>query len=96
METFAQPVALTGGATQVVATGRGYLAGYTIRETAAGAATFRLWDNASAASGTILATISLAASAAVDVVYPMDIAFTNGVFLERVSGSTYEGSVRIG
>ena len=96
LSNVAQPVAMTGGATQAVLATRGFLVGYTIRETAGGAAVFRLWDNASAASGTLLAVISLAANEARDVMYTSEVFCANGVFLERVSGGTYEGSVRIG
>jgi hypothetical protein len=96
LSNVAQPVAVTGAATQAISATRGFLVGYTIRETAGTAAAFRLWDNASTASGTILAVFDVPANGSVDVMYTHEVFCSNGVVLERVSGTTYEGSVRIG
>jgi hypothetical protein len=87
-------VALTG-ADQVVRTGSAYLAGYTIRETAGAAAAVRIYDHESAASGVILAAVSLAADGSVDVMYPSSLRALRGVFVDVVSGAV-EGSIRIG
>jgi hypothetical protein len=83
------------GSDQIAVAGAGVLAGYTIRETAGAAAVVRIFDHESAASGTILAGISLAADQAVDVMYPRPVRAVRGVFVDVVSG-TVEGSVRIG
>lgn len=92
----AAAVALAGGASQVVKATPVKYVGYAIRELAGTTAVFRLWDNVSAASGTIVDVISLAAneSRSIALAYPVVVA--NGLFLERVSGTTYEGSIRIG
>lgn len=96
-QPYAVPVPLVVGASQIVrAAGPVVYLGYSIRETAGSAAVFRLWDNGSAASGTIVDMISLAANDAKAVMHPFGIWLVNGLFIERVSGTTYEGSVRLG
>lgn len=91
--THAQAKPFAAGA---LAVGVGVLAGYTLRETAGAVATVRLWDNASAASGTILATVALAANAsAVSIADSGGIWFNAGVFAQVVAG-TVEGSVFLG
>jgi hypothetical protein len=88
-------VALTGGATQVIATGPGVYCGLVVRDTGAGSV-FRIWDNASAASGTILDIIVMAASQTQTTFTSiLPCRYNNGIFVERVSGTTYEGSVRL-
>lgn len=71
--------------------------GFTVRETSGSAvATVRIWDNPSAASGTILDTIQLAAKESAREFYgPMGIEALTGIFIEVVAG-TVEGSVRHG
>lgn len=86
-------VALTG-ADQVVRDSHATYGGYTIRETAGAVATVRIYDNASAASGTLLATISLAANESRDVQHPVGIRADRGVYVDVVAGAV-EGSVRI-
>lgn len=76
-------------------TGRGAYRGFTIRETAAAAATVRLFDNASAASGGLLATISLASGGSREIIDGDGVWFDNGVFVEIVAG-TVEGSIFVG
>jgi hypothetical protein len=88
-------VALTGSATQVVRAGPAQYAGLSIRETAGSALVLRLWDNASAASGTLVEVITVAASGSATVALPDPIRCAAGLYLERVSGSTYEGSIRL-
>lgn len=72
-------------------------AGLCLHSTGAAAARVRLWDNASAASGTIIADVELTASGAdswVDYTLHPSVRAVNGIFAELVSG-TVEGSVRI-
>lgn len=90
-------VPLVAGATQIVAAaGPGMYKGIVVRETSAAALVLRIWDNASAASGTLLDIISVAANGVVSS-WPVDaLWFSNGVFIERVSGTNFEGSVRLG
>lgn len=88
----ANALALTG-ANQAVLVAPGYYAGVTVRETAGAVAVVRIWDNASAASGTILATVSLAANGSFSEFVPGGIRAVNGIYVEKVSG-TIEGSVR--
>jgi hypothetical protein len=86
-------VALTGS-DQVVRASHTTYGGYTIRETAGAVATVRIYDNASAASGTLLGTIALLANESRDVQYPAGVRAANGVFVDVVAG-TVEGSVWI-
>jgi hypothetical protein len=66
--------------------------GYSVRETAGAAAVVRIWNN-TAASGTLLATIALAANgSASSSAAGRGVAATNGIFVEIVSG-TVEGTV---
>lgn len=90
------PVPLVIGATQIVATGPGVYCGLVVRETSGGAMVLRIWDNASAASGTLLDVVVLAANARTETFTSiLPLRYTNGVFIERVSGTNYEGSVRL-
>lgn len=73
----------------------GIYAGFSLRETAGAAAVVRLWDNASAASGTPIAVVNLPASTSKDVFFAPGVRFANGLFAEVVSGAV-EGSVYIG
>lgn len=96
MSTPATPVALTGSDQAVCAKGSGRYMGVALRETAGAAAVVRIYDNASAASGTLLDAIDLAANASADPWYgPGGIWFANGVYVKIVSGAV-EGSVRVG
>ena len=68
--------------------------GFSFRETAGSTATIQIYDNASAASGVLLDTISLAANESAREWYgPQGIRAANGVYCD-VTG-TVEGSVRI-
>jgi hypothetical protein len=73
-----------------IVTGQGKIAGWSIWESAGtpAAAQVRLWDNASAASGTILGGAKLIASGS-DAGPNMDegIRFNAGVYMEVVAGS---------
>lgn len=97
MSPHSIPVALVSGATQVLKAGPTRYKGIVVRELSAGAMVLRLWDNASAASGTVIDVISVAANGVAQVYLPDDgVACANGLFLERVSGTNFEGSVRLG
>lgn len=91
--SYARSVALTGS-DQAVLASPGVYRGVCLRETAGSTAAVRLYDNASAASGTLIGAFSLAANGSVDVVYD-GIYVTNGVYADVISGAV-EGSVRIG
>ncbi len=94
MGTRATLVALTGS-DQVVRTTHGTYSGFSIRETAGATAVVRVYDNASAASGTLLDSISLAANESAREYYLAGIAVANGIYVDVVSGAI-EGSIRIG
>lgn len=68
--------------------------GITLRETAGAAAEVRVFDNDTAASGTLLATIGLAADESFDALCPSGIRAQNGIYVEVVSGAI-EGAVRV-
>lgn len=75
-------------------TGPGRFMGVTARETAAAAATVSLYDNTSG-SGTLVATIALAASSSQSPFFPEDgVYFVNGLYC--VITGTVVGSVFIG
>ncbi|MDO8391057.1 MAG: hypothetical protein Q7V57_11255 [Actinomycetota bacterium] len=84
------PVALAAGA---LVTSVGALAGVSFRETAGAAATVKLYDNASAASGKLLGTFGLAALGSIDTEYVNGRQITNGVY--AVITGTVEGSIFI-
>lgn len=90
----AVPVAFTVSAA-IAASAKDYR-GFTIRETAGSTAVVVLYDNASAASGTILEEIALSANESAREFYPNGgVKTTNGIYLSVVSG-TVAGSVRTG
>ena len=94
MSGYVQAVALTGS-DQAVRAGQGYYRGFTIRETAGAAAVVVIYDNASAASGTVLEQVSLGANESAREFYPSAIFAAAGIYVDVVSG-TVAGSVRIG
>ena len=87
------PVALTGSDQAVQASGCVYR-GFALRETAGSTAVVKIYDHASAASGTILETVSLSANESAREFYPVGIMALLGVYVDVVSG-TVEGSVRV-
>ena len=87
-------VALTGSDQSVSSTHCTYY-GFSIRETVGAAAVIRIYNNASANSGTLLDTISLAANESAREDYAMGLQAENGIYIDIVSG-TVEGSVRLG
>lgn len=91
---YVRSVALTGSDQAVRATASVYR-GFTIRETAGATAVVRIFDHASAASGTVLDEISLAADESARELYPAGIWAENGIYVDVVSGSV-AGSIRVG
>lgn len=92
---FANAVALTGS-DQVVSATRTAYRGFCIRETSGSAsALVRIYDNASAASGTVIDEISLVAGESTREWYESGIWTSNGVYVDVVSGAV-AGSVRVG
>jgi hypothetical protein len=88
-------VALTGSDQVVRAVPAGY-GGFTVRETSGTAtAVVRVYDNASAASGTLLDEISLLASESAREYYPDTIVAQAGIYVDVVSGAV-AGSIRVG
>lgn len=95
--SLASPIALVAGATQVVkAAGPSQYQGIVVRETAGTGCVLRIWDNGSAASGTLIDIVAVGANAVVSNVLPVQVWVSNGIFIERVSGTTYEGSIFTG
>jgi len=86
-------VALTGSSQVVSATAKDYR-GFTIRETSGTAtALMRIWDNASAASGTCIEEISLVANESRSEFYGTGVKTLNGIYVQVSSGSI-SGSAR--
>lgn len=94
MSAPARAVALTGS-DQAVLDKPGVYRGITVANTGAAAGTVKVYDNASAASGTLVETIALAADASLSVMYDDGIWVTEGLFVDVADG-TFEGSVRLG
>lgn len=94
MHATARSIALTGSNQAICAT-QGIYAGFSIRETSGGAvAVVRIWDNPSAASGTVLEEISLASGESARENYPAGIRASLGVYVQVVSGAV-AGSIRM-
>jgi hypothetical protein len=89
----ATSVPLTGAA-QVVAVGPALYRGFTLRETAGAEAVVRVWDNPSAAAGTLLDTVALPADGSATELHD-GVRAATGVYVQVVSG-TVEGAIRIG
>jgi hypothetical protein len=73
--------------------------GVTVRNTSAVSGVIRIWDNAAAASGVLLETVTVPASNSFNIQYNVEdqtggIRAVNGVYFELVSG-TFEGSIRV-
>lgn len=95
MGVSANAIALTG-ADQIVSATAGVYRGFALRETAGAIATVRIYDNASAASGTLVDTISLAANESGSAWYADGgIRLTAGLYVKIVAGAV-EGSLRVG
>jgi hypothetical protein len=88
-------IALTGS-DQIIAPRRARYHGFAMRETSGGAgAVVRIYDNPSAASGTLLDTISLVAGESAGPFYEKGIEAQLGIYVDVVSGAV-EGSIRVG
>lgn len=95
MDVAARAVALTGSDQAVSAVPTVYR-GFTLRETAGAVATVRLYDNASAASGTLIDSVALAAGESRSIwLASGGILTTAGLYVKIVAGAV-EGSVRVG
>jgi len=90
---FATPAPASG--TLAISTRRARYHGYALRDSGGAGAVVRIWDSPSAASGTILDTINLAAGESAAPFYEKGIEAQTGIFVQVVSG-TVEGSIRIG
>jgi len=95
MRGYVRAVALTG-ADQAVRDTAGVYHGYTVVETAGSAATVRIYDNASAASGTLIGAVNLAANGSADLCLNVGQWVTNGIYVDVGGSGTVAGSVRIG
>ena len=95
MTGAARSIALTG-ADQAVRTGPGIFRGYTVVETGgASPATVRIYDHASAASGTLIGAVNLPAGGSADV-HCDGVWCENGIYVDTGGAGTVAGSVRIG
>ena len=73
--------------------GVGTYAGATMRETGTAAAVVRLWDNASAASGTLIAVLGCALGGVDKHNTAITVAFVKGIFVEVVGTGVVEGAI---
>lgn len=91
----ARAVALTG-ANQAVFAAPALFRGYSLRETGgSAAATVRFYDNASAASGTLLATVTIPTGGSADVLYD-GVWAALGIYAQVSGTGVVEGSARLG
>jgi hypothetical protein len=90
MSTTAQAKAYAAGALLANA---GILAGFSLRDTSGAANTIKLFDNLSAASGTVIAVVQLAANASQTVAIPDGVWVASGLFAQQTGAA--EGSVWI-
>ena len=93
---IARAVALVPAATQQVAAAgtSGYWCGLVVRETSAAALVLRVWDGP-VGTGILIDIVSLAANGVDRTLGTRPVFFANGVIIERVSGTNYEGSARV-
>lgn len=90
-----RPVALSGS-DQAVRTASGIYRGLTVRETTGTAgAVVRVYDNASAAAGTLLQTVSLGNGESFNALHAIGIWAADGIYVEVESGAI-EGAVYVG
>lgn len=87
--------AVAYSATGAVRAASGIVRGYLVHETAGAAARVHIYDNASAASGTLIGAATLAANEAVDVDIDDGLWVENGVYVSVVAGAV-DGHVRFG
>ena len=94
MGGVARAVALTGS-DQIVRATAAIFRGLTVHETAGSTAVVRVYDNASGASGTVLAAVSLGANESETIALTVGLYVDAGLFVDVVSGAV-EGSVWVG
>jgi len=93
--SIVRPVPLTGS-DQAVRVTSGIYRGMTVRETTGAAgAVLRVYDNASAATGTLLQTIALGNGESFNALHYVGIWASDGIYVDVISGAV-EGSVYIG
>jgi len=73
----------------------GTLMGYTVRETAGTDAVVNVYDNTSAATGALLATIGLGPKESRDINFDRGRTASNGIYVEVSSGSNVLGSLMV-
>lgn len=95
MIPYARAVALTGSDQAVLASPGAYRGVGLWNSHATNGSTVTIYDNASAASGTVLDSFTLAAGASASVVYD-GIWCVNGIYVDIGGTGTVVGSVRIG
>lgn len=94
--SHARTIALTGADQAVRATPAVYR-GFTVVETGGSStATVRIYDHASAASGTLIGAVNLAAGGAADVSLNIGVWCENGIYVDVGGSGTVAGSIRIG
>lgn len=95
-ESPARSLPLTG-ADQAVRAGQTLYCGLVVIETGGSlAATVRVYDNASAASGTLIDAVNLAAGQSESRTYERGVWCENGVYVDVGGTGTVAGSIRIG
>lgn len=94
--SHARSIALTGS-DQAGRAAASIFRGYTVVETGgSNAATVRIYDHASGASGTLIGAVNLAAGGAADVALNVGVWCENGIYVDVGGTGTVAGSVRIG
>lgn len=89
-------VALTG-LDQAVRATEGWFGGYSVIESGgSNAATVRIYDNASAASGTLIGAVNLAAGGSADISFVKPTWCVNGIYVDVGGTGTVAGSIRVG
>jgi hypothetical protein len=95
MRGVSRSTALTGSDQAVRATACWYRGFVAVETGAAATATVRVYDNASAASGTLIGAANLAISGSVDV-HCDPVWCENGIYVDVGGSGTVAGSVRVG
>jgi len=89
-------IALTGS-DQAVSPRAAIYSGYTVVETGGtDTATVRIYDNASAATGTLIGAVNLAAGGSADLAVPAGQWCENGIYVDVAGDGAVAGSIRIG